>query len=129
MAHSMKIAGATPSRRFADRWTEKIVKAKGCTPIYYFLHNYHRLNVTTPEAMFIVHLMSFKWDAKHPRPGLPKIAKRMGITPTAVRNHARSLEVRKKLLNRIMRVGRPNLFDLTPLFRKLEKMIAEDEKK
>jgi hypothetical protein len=53
----------------------------------------------------------------------------MGITPTAVRNHARSLEKRRKLLERQMRVGRPNVFNLTPLFTALEKMIVEDDKK
>lgn len=125
----MKIATEKPTRKMKDRWTEKIAE-KGFTPISsYFLHNYHRLGITTPEAMFIIHLMSFKWDAKNPRPGLPKIAKRMGITPTAVRNHARKLEASRKLLQRIMRVGRPSSYNLVPLFTAIEKLMAIDAKK
>jgi len=116
-------------RKMADRWTEKLA-AKGFTPIAsYFLDNYHRLNVTTPEAMLIIHLMSYKWDEKNPRPGFTKLAAKMGVTPTAVRNHARSLEKRKKLLERIMRVGRPNAFNLTPLFNALEKLMDADAMK
>jgi hypothetical protein len=124
----MKLTTSKPKRKVADRWTEKIA-AKGFTPIStYFLHNYSRLGITTTEAMFIVHLMSFKWDEKHPRPGLARIAKRMGVTTTQVRSHARKLEKGRKLLQRIMRVGRPNVFNLTPLFTVLEQMIATDER-
>src|SRR5687768_16361090 len=125
---TMKIAGTAerPKRRMADRWTPNLAMG-GCAPIaMYLLENYHRLNITTAEAMFIIHLMSFKWDEKHPRPGFKKVAKRMGMSMVAVRNHARSLERGKKLLVREMRVGRPNRFNLTPLFTALENLIAAD---
>jgi hypothetical protein len=45
----------------------------------------------------------------------------MGISPTATRAHARSLE-KKGYLVRQMRVGTTNKFDLTPLFNSLEKL-------
>jgi predicted ArsR family transcriptional regulator len=54
-------------------------------------------------------------------------AKRMGISATAVRNHARNLERRKQYLTRHKRLGQPNLFDLRPLFAALEKVQAAKE--
>lgn len=92
----------------------------GYTPVAdNFLEHYSSLGITTSEAMFIVHLISYKWDKKHPYPSFGALAKRMGVTDTAVRNYARSLE-KKELLRRLMREGETNLFDLSPLFVKLE---------
>jgi hypothetical protein len=133
MAKLAPAPSASPSikRDVALRWTKKLAEP-GFTPVVnYFLHNYHRLNppITTPEAMFVVHLMSFKWDQSMPRPAFLTIATRMGISTTMARNHARTLENGKKYLIRIMRIGQPNYFDLTPLFRALEKLLAEDERR
>ncbi|AIE85496.1 AsnC family transcriptional regulator [Fimbriimonas ginsengisoli Gsoil 348] len=72
--------------------------------------------------MLIVHLMQHKWDAKAPYPGFETLAKRMGMTSTAVRNHARSLE-KKGYLKREPRVSQTNRFHLDGLFRKLEAYI------
>lgn len=110
-------------REVAQRWTPQLTR-DGWTPVSdYFLENYHRLKppITTLEAMLIIHLMRHKWDSRHPRPAFKTLAKRMGITDTAVRNHARSLE-KKLFLHRIKRVGQPNHFDLAPLFAALERM-------
>ena len=87
----------------------------------------HRLAppLTTPEAMLVIHLMRHKWDEAPPRPAIKTLAKRIGISHVAVRNHARSLE-RKGCLRRIMRIGLANEFDLTPLFRKLESLRASE---
>jgi hypothetical protein len=86
--------------------------------------------LTTPEAMLVIQLMSFKWDDQMPWPAFKTLAKRMGISATAVRNHARSLDTRKKYLVRHKRVGQPNLFDLAPLFAALEKVQAiENDRK
>lgn len=128
----LKLAGqAAPTKcSIALRWTKKLVEG-GWTPVSdYFLENYHRLNppITTTEAMFIVHLMLHKWDEKPPYPGFKTLAKRMGITPTAARNHARSLDSGKHYIKRITRVGLPNKYDLTPLFDALEKLKAADDK-
>ena len=80
--------------------------------------------------MLIIHLMRHKWDSKMPFPGSKLLAKRMGISATAVRGHARSLE-RKGYLKRIKRTGTTNKFDLSPLFRALEAYLdtVEAEKK
>lgn len=116
-------------RDVAKRWTEKLAKG-GFTPVVQaFLEHYASLSppITTPEAVFIIHLMSFKWDEKMPWPAFKTLAKRMGISTTAVRNHARSLDTGKKYLVRHPRVGKPNLFDLRPLFAALEKAQAASE--
>jgi hypothetical protein len=115
------------TREVAKRWTPRLTQ-DGWTPVSdYFLENYHRLKpqVTSVEAMLVIHLMRHKWDERPPRPAFKTLAKRMGLTDTSVRNHARSLE-KKKLLVRIKRVAQPNQFDLTPLFGALERLLDED---
>ncbi len=76
--------------------------------------------ITTAEAMLVIHLVHFKWDEKAPFPGFKTIAKRMGMTDTQVRNHARSLE-RKGYLQRVKRIGTTNRFHLEKLFEALER--------
>lgn len=77
--------------------------------------------------MLIIHLMLHKWTNEPPYPAFKTLAKRMGISDTAVRGHARSLEF-KKYLKRQKRVNDTNLFYLEPLFDALEKMRAADLK-
>ena len=69
--------------------------------------------------MFIVHLMQHKWNDAAPFPSMGRIAKRMGISPTAARSLARSLE-KKGYLHREGQPGRTNLYHLRKLFRALE---------
>lgn len=132
MATKLKLVRAKTSvvkRDVAKRWTAKLAKG-GFTPVVtVFLEHYARMNppLTTPEAMLVIHLMSFKWDESMPWPAFKTLAKRMGISATAVRNHARNLETRKNYLVRHKRVGQPNQFDLTPLFTALEKVQAAGE--
>ena len=110
-------------RLVSGRWTPALVR-DGWTPIAdYFLDSYRRLKppLSTHEMVLVIHLMRHKWDEAPPFPGFTTLAKRMGITATATRNHARSLE-QKGYLIRQKRVGTTNLFDLTPLFRALEQL-------
>jgi DNA-binding MarR family transcriptional regulator len=117
---------AKAGREVWRRWTPRLV-AGGWTPVAdCFLEHYRRLGLTTLEAMLILQLMKYKWDENAPRPSFATLAQRMGITDTAVRGHARQI-AKKGLLRRINRIGRPNLFDLTPLFDALEKLLDEDE--
>src|SRR4051812_39597885 len=102
MGTSASYTTVESSPEIAKRWTPRLV-ANGWTPISdYFIENYHRLKpaISTCEFVFIVHLMRHKWDERHPRPAFGTLAKRMGISSTAVRNHARSLE-KKHYLRRI----------------------------
>jgi len=119
---------STANRRYAveQRWTPGIAK-EGWTPIAdLFLSRYTRLGVSSSEAMVIIHLVSHKWDEELPFPSARRLSERMGMTETAVRNHIRSLE-KKQLLRRQRRDGKANLFDLSPLFQKLELTNGEFE--
>jgi DNA-binding MarR family transcriptional regulator len=116
---------AKPSREVSARWTEALV-SQGWTPVAdFFLDNYAKLEppLTNAEAMLVIHLVRHKWDDAPPFPGFTTLARRMGISPTAARGHARSLE-KKGYLVREMRVGTTNRFDLRKLFTALEKQQA-----
>lgn len=91
-----------------------------------FLETYSQLqpHITSGEALFIIQLMSFKWDESAPFPGYNLIAKRMGLSDKAVRRFAASLES-KKYLKRFTRQGTTNIFDLSPLF---DALIREQQK-
>lgn len=112
----------TSKREVGKRWTPELVR-DGWTPVSdAFLEFYADLPtpITTAEAMLVVHLVHYKWDEKAPFPGFKTVAKRMGMTDTQVRNHARSLE-RKGYLQRVKRVGTTNRFHLEKLFEALER--------
>jgi hypothetical protein len=85
-----------------------------------FLRRYASLKpaLTTAEALFVLHLMSFKWDRELPYPSYRVLAERMGITEKMARRYAQSLD-RKGYLRRQYRKRAPNLFDLTGLFEAL----------
>lgn len=102
-------------RTVSNRWTPRLA-AQGWTPISsLFLQHYHQLNIRPVEALFIIHLMSFKWNKKAPFPRFGVLAKQMGVTAAAVRSYARSLE-RKGFLKRQARFGSASRFLLQPLF-------------
>src|SRR5262245_41570447 len=87
----------------------------GWTPVSdFFLDHYAQLEppITNAEAMLVIHLIRHKWDNAPPFPGFTTLARKMGISTTAARGHARSLET-KGYLVRHMRVGTTNKFDLT----------------
>lgn len=77
--------------------------------------------VTPAEAVFILQLMTFKWDTRSPYPSYARLSQQMGISETYARKLARSLE-EKGLLNREERKGTTNRFDLRPLFRELKEL-------
>jgi len=75
--------------------------------------------------MFLIHLIRHKWDANAPYPGFKTLSQRMGITPQAVRIHARNLE-KNGYLRREFKIGETNRFQLGALFFRLEDLIAKD---
>ena len=107
----------------ADRWS-KPLEEDGFVPVVKnFLDYYHELkpyNLTHGEAMFVIHLMSYKRTKEAPFPAFKTLAKLMGVSAKQARRYAQNLEG-KKLLRRKSRIGLPNKFDLEPLFRALEK--------
>lgn len=119
-------AKAAPEKRdIASRWTAGLVQG-GWTPISdFFLEHYSDLDpaLTTVEAMLVIQLMRHKWDSGLPYPAFKTLSKRMGLSDTAVRGHARRLE-KKGYLRRVPRQGYPSQFDLQPLFEALERLQA-----
>jgi hypothetical protein len=110
-------------RDAASRWTPALVE-EGYTPIsnFFLWHaNELRPEITGGETLFVIHLMTFKWDKEMPFPGYITIAKRMRIGHPQARKLARGLQ-RKGYLIRHMRENQPNKFDLQPLFEKLEEL-------
>lgn len=109
----------TSKHAFVKRWRHPELFSKGYVPLpALFLQHYASLKpfpLTSGEALFVLHLMEFKWDEENPFPGYKTLAKRMGVTPKMVRRHAQSLE-QKHYLVREIRVAQTNRFDLTPLF-------------
>jgi hypothetical protein len=74
--------------------------------------------LTPAEALFVLELMVYKWDAQAPFPGYKTLADRMGVSEVYARKLGRSLHA-KGHLRRQPRVGQTNLFDLQPLFDRL----------
>jgi hypothetical protein len=113
---------------FKKRWHHQELFDNGYVPIpNNFLTDYAELNISTNEAMFIIHLMSFKWDLRNPFPGYGILAKRMGVTDKMARRYAQSLQ-KKGYLLRTPVPGRTNMFDLSPLFTALLKRLEEKDR-
>ena len=112
-------ARAKSHRAHATRWQHPELLKDGYVPIPMgFLQNYASLKpfpLTSGEALFVIHLMGFKWDSDSPFPSYHRIAASMGVSDKMARRHAQSLE-RKGYLRRLIRVGRTNRFNLAPLF-------------
>lgn len=101
----------------SKRWHPALA-ADGFTPIStYFLENYHRLkpyDLTHGEAMFVIHLMQYKWNEQAPFPAYKTIAERMHVSEKTARRYAVSLD-KKGYLRREFRIGNTNLFHLRGL--------------
>ena len=108
-----------PDRSHATRWKHEGLFAKGYVSVpTLFLHVYGQLKphpLSPAEAMFVVHLMQFKWDERAPFPSHKTLARQMGVSDKQTRRYAASL-IEKGYLKRIERTGRTNQFDLSPLF-------------
>jgi DNA-binding MarR family transcriptional regulator len=114
-----------PSRSFAARWGSNNLFDEGFVGVpAAFLRYYTYLGLSHSEAMFVLQLMSFKWNEKAPFPSYKTLAQRMGITPEMARRHAKSLED-KNLLTRIKRTGQSNAFDLRLLTEALEAALQQ----
>ena len=104
------------------RWSA-LLAAGGWVPVVTdFLENHAKLkpySITHGEAMFIIHLMSFKWEEQAPFPAYKTIAHRMGVSIKTARRLAQSLE-QKKYLVREVRVNNTNIFHLENLITALE---------
>jgi DNA replication protein len=115
-----------PKNAVSERWTPSIAK-KGFTAVpSAFLANYIKLNITTSEAMLLLHLSSFKWSEKAPFPSVSRLARLMGCSERNIRKLCQSLES-VGYIRRIGREGTSNAFDLTGLFEKLDELLQKEE--
>lgn len=122
-------APSPTERSFIKRWKHEELFTDGFLVVpSLFLRFYARLKpypLTVGEAMFVLHLMEFKWSEAAPYPSYKILAQRMGCSDKLARRHARSLE-QKKLLIRRQRNATTNLFDLTPLFDALLSIVKKE---
>ncbi len=130
---ALKVVELHPKRKnekfsLANRWSDALAApaalaaAGGYVPVLRsFLQNYATMYppITTPEAMLVLHLMSYKWSVEAPFPAYKTLARLMGCSPKMVRRHAKALES-VGYLRREKRVGQTNLFHLGGLFHALE---------
>jgi len=71
--------------------------------------------LTQGELLFVLQLMTFKWDEAAPHPSYQTMANLMGVNEKTVQRYAQSL-CRKKYLYRVFRPHATNRFDLTNFF-------------
>ena len=113
-------------RTYADRWKHPELLQSGYVVVPTDFLRYYSLlkpySLTHGEALFVIHLMEFKWDRAAPFPSYGTLARRMGVTTKMARRYAQKLE-QKGFLERVVRTGNTNLFDLTPLFDKLLEVV------
>lgn len=126
---STPTAPSRARRQIAQRWGGKaaLSESGGFLAVPLAFLKYHaviRPKLKPAEAMFVLQLMSYKWDENAPFPGYKTIAKRMGVSEVYARKIARGLED-KGLLVRRLRVSQTNLFDLQPLFDKLAEHVEK----
>jgi len=109
------------------RWSDKLAKDGFVPVVNHFLDHYHALkpcDLTHSEAMFIIHLIRYKWNEMAPYPGYKTLAKQMGVSHKSARRYAQSLEA-KGYLRRRVRIAETNRFDISPLIAALEKHLEQ----
>ena len=112
------------NRSLGARWGSPLLFQEGFVAVpAAFLRLYTRLDLSNGQFVFILQLMSFKWNESAPFPSYKTLAQRMGITTEMARQHAKHLE-EKGLLRRVKRNGQSNAFDLQPLTTALQSLFA-----
>jgi hypothetical protein len=113
-------SGKAPQRLATERWGGQATKlfSEGWLSVpTKFLRSYAVLKppLSPGEALFVLQLMTFKWDEAEPFPSYGRVAKAMGVTDKMARRYAQSLQ-KKGYLTRKYQKRAPNRFDLTRLF-------------
>ena len=107
--HELKVALAVANSSLAVRWGSARVFEEGFVGVpTALIARYARLGLSPGEFMFVLELMTFKWNENAPFPNYHTLAHRMGVSTEMVRRHAKSLES-KGLLKRLERKGQSEL--------------------
>jgi len=122
---SVRVLRRSATRRWGEQHTRLFREGWLSVPTK-FLRSYTALNppLTSGEALFVLQLMTFKWEDAAPFPSYGRIAKTMGVTDKMARRYAQSLQ-RKGYLMRQYQKRAPNKFDLTRLFDALAEVRLE----
>lgn len=105
-------------KSFRARWGESLTK-QGFTQVSNaFLVHYSELGITTEEALFIIHVLRYKWTVEYPFPSFETIATQMGKSRGTVQGYARSLE-EKGFLKRKFRKNQSSKIDFSKLIEML----------
>lgn len=122
----------TIDRSVAARWTPRLAENHFTAVSAVFLENLQRLRphdgargLNPTEAMVIIQLMSFKWDARAPFPALTTIADRLGLAPRTVRATVKRLEELGYIRREASTFGGTNRYHFDGLFRALEALLDE----
>ena len=122
----MDAATPRPQFSFETRWSPALKKDGHVQVSTFFLNHYSKLKpypLTHGEAMFVIHLMQYKWGADAPFPAYKTIADRMCVSVKTAQRLAKSLQD-KDYLYRQFRRGETNVFHLNKLIKALEALKA-----
>jgi DNA-binding MarR family transcriptional regulator len=109
----------TDQHKFANKWSSAI-EEHGYTNIpNLLLFKRKALGITPNELLVIMCIESFRWDRRDPWPSEASISKRAHISTRSVRRLISSLES-KQLVTRAHRRGQTNIYQMSPLIRKLD---------
>jgi hypothetical protein len=113
---TVRVLRRSATQRWGDQGTKLFRQGWLSVPTK-FLRSYTALNppLSSGEALFVLQLMTFKWDDAAPFPSYGRIAKAMGVTDKMARRYAQSLQ-KKGYLMRQYQKRAPNKFDLSRLF-------------
>lgn len=108
----------TSTRDVGKRWAPHFVHQFTLVSDF-FLEQYHHFGMLPGHAMFIIHLLSYKWDERPVYPSMQTIKDRMNMSYGQIRKYADELES-LGCLRCERRKGKTCVFHLEPLFEKLE---------
>lgn len=103
----------------AEKWSPNIASYGHTSLPNILLTSTKELDITPPEFMTLVAILSFKWDERRPNPGVKTVCKLTRSTHRTARKHIASLES-KGLLRRVERKYQTNEYDFSPLISKLD---------
>jgi hypothetical protein len=72
-------------------WSPALANTRYVAVVHGFLEHYASMKpypLTTGEAMFVVHLMKYKWGEDAPFPGYKTLARQMGVSDKMARRYA-----------------------------------------
>jgi DNA-binding MarR family transcriptional regulator len=103
---------------FSSKWSSA-TEEDGFTMVPNLLIKHQSdLNITDPEIVVLIAILSFKWTDAMPYPSAGKLGEYTGKSTKSVRDKLRSLET-KGIIKRVHRAGASNEYDFTPLEKRL----------